>query len=43
MIVVRSLTYFADADLDEDMQLLKKADWHTVKTRLLSEVNKLYK
>ena len=43
MIVVRSLTYFADADLDEDMQLLKKADWHTVKTKLLSEVNKLYK
>lgn len=42
MIVVRSLTYFGDADYDEDMQLLKKADWQTVKNKILKEVNKLY-
>lgn len=43
MIVVRSLTYFGDADLDEDMHLLKKADWLTVKTKMLKEINKIYK
>ena len=42
MIIVRSLTYFGDADNDEDMQLLKKADWQTVKNKILKEVNQLY-
>lgn len=42
MIVVRSLTYFSDADSDEDISLLKKAEWQTVKKTILKEVNKLY-
>lgn len=41
-MVTRSITYFDDADQDEDLILFKKADWQTVKVSILKEVKKLY-
>jgi hypothetical protein len=41
-LVVRSLTYFEDADLDEDMLLFEEADWSTVKETIAKEVKKLF-
>jgi hypothetical protein len=41
-LVARSLTYFDDADRDEDLQLLKKADWHKVKVTIDKAVQKMY-
>ena len=43
MMVARSLTYFDDADGDQDMQMLKKAPWNTVKKTILKAVNQCYK
>jgi predicted nucleotidyltransferase component of viral defense system len=43
MMVARSLTYFDDADGDEDLELLKDADWDTVKKTISKAVNNLYK
>lgn len=43
MIAVRNLTYFADADSDDDLNLLKKADWPTVKKTIEKEVQKMYR
>ena len=43
MMVARSLTYFDDADGDQDMQMLKKAPWNTVKKTILKAVNQYYK
>jgi alpha-D-ribose 1-methylphosphonate 5-triphosphate synthase subunit PhnI len=43
MMVARSLTYFDDADGDEDLELLKDADWNTVKKTISKAVNSLYK
>ncbi len=37
-MVVRSLTYFDDADEDEDLTLFKKADWNIVKKTIEEEV-----
>ncbi|MBK9338896.1 MAG: nucleotidyl transferase AbiEii/AbiGii toxin family protein [Lewinellaceae bacterium] len=42
-LVARSLTYFDDADQDEDLNLLQNADWRTVKKTIENEVQKLYK
>jgi hypothetical protein len=43
MMVARSLTYFDDADGDEDLELLKDADWNTVKKTISKTVNSLYR
>ena len=43
MMVARSLTYFDDADGDQDMQMLKKAPWNSVKKIILKAVNQYYK
>lgn len=40
-LVLRSLTYFADAELDEKPDLLIPADWDLVKSSILQEVKKL--
>ena len=42
-LVARSLTYFEDANADEDLHLFLKADWTTVKKTITQEVNKLFK
>ena len=41
-MVSRSLTYFDDADKDEEAILFKKAPWQKVKETILKEVQKLY-
>ncbi len=41
-LVARSLTYFEDADLDEDLLLFEEADWSTVKETITKEVKKLF-
>ncbi len=42
--VVRSLTYFEDADQDEDVQLLQeKVEWKEVKKAILHEVKQHYR
>jgi predicted nucleotidyltransferase component of viral defense system len=40
-LVLRSLTYFGDADLDGDSKLLIPTEWSLVKKRILAEVRKL--
>jgi predicted nucleotidyltransferase component of viral defense system len=40
-LVMRSLTYFEDADKDEDLQMLIPCDWNIVKVNLLEEIQKL--
>ncbi|MFY7789010.1 MAG: hypothetical protein ACOVQA_14170, partial [Thermoflexibacteraceae bacterium] len=42
MMVVRSLSYFDDADSDEDSVLLKKVDWEVVKDEILSQIKRFY-
>jgi len=42
-MIVKSLIYFDDAELDEDPILLKEADWQLVKTYITKEVNRLYR
>ncbi len=42
-LVARSLSYFDDADGDEDLQLFKNADWTTVKKTIAQEVKNLFK
>ena len=39
--VIKSLTYFEDADNEPDAILLKNADWDTVKKKIISEVKKI--
>jgi hypothetical protein len=41
-MVSRSLTYFEDANQDEDVMLFKKVEWQKVKDTILKEVQKLY-
>ncbi len=36
--LLRSLTYFADADADESINLLKPLEWNTVKTFFVEQV-----
>jgi hypothetical protein len=43
MMIVRSLTYFDDADTDEDLKLFKKIKWEKVKSTILKEVNSLFR
>ncbi len=43
MMAVRSLSYFADADEDDDLALFKKADWPTVKRTIEKEIQKIYR
>lgn len=43
MMAVRSLTYFEDADEDDDLTLFKKADWQTVKKTIEKEIRKIYR
>ena len=40
-LVLRSLTYFGDADLDADLQMLVPIDWNKVKKRILIDVKRL--
>jgi Nucleotidyl transferase AbiEii toxin, Type IV TA system len=42
-MAIRSLSYFGDAEEDEDMSLFKKADWSTVKKTLEKAVRSYYK
>ena len=42
LMVSRSITYFDDADQDEDLMIFKKTSWQTVKETILKEVRKLY-
>jgi hypothetical protein len=42
MMVVRSLSYFDDADSDEDSVLLKKVDWEVIKDEILSQIKRFY-
>jgi len=41
--VARSLTYFEDADGDEDLHLFLRANWSEVKKTITQEVKKLFK
>lgn len=41
-MVSRSLTYFDDADKDEEPILFKNVEWYKVKETMLKEVQKLY-
>ena len=41
-MVSRSITYFDDADQDEDLMLFKKVSWQAIKETILKEVQKLY-
>jgi predicted nucleotidyltransferase component of viral defense system len=43
LMAARSLTYFSDADEDEDMSLFKKAPWNVVKKSLEKAVRETYK
>ncbi|HBB91818.1 MAG: hypothetical protein A2X22_02260 [Bacteroidetes bacterium GWF2_49_14] len=40
-LVMRSLTYFVDADQDEDPRMLVPVDWEAVKASIIREVRKL--
>ena len=42
MMIVRSLTYFDDADMDEDVVFLKSADWDEVKKEMLKQIKSSY-
>ena len=41
-LVIRSLTYFEDADRDEELQLIAPYKWDKIKKKLNEEVLKLY-
>lgn len=41
--LLRSLTYFADADMDESINLLRPLEWDTVKTFFIQQVRTLTK
>lgn len=41
-MVSRSITYFDDADKDEDLMVFKKISWQTIKDTILKEIKKLY-
>lgn len=43
MMIARSLTYFNDADSDEDMQMLQPISWDTVKTFITDTVKQHYR
>lgn len=43
MMAVRSLSYFADADKDDDLALFKKAGWPAVKMTIEKEIQKIYR
>ncbi|WP_250631053.1 nucleotidyl transferase AbiEii/AbiGii toxin family protein [Rhodoflexus caldus] len=43
MMVARSLSYFDDADTDEDLILLQQVTWEAVKQEILSQVKKRYR
>ncbi|MEO0042073.1 MAG: hypothetical protein RL329_1521 [Bacteroidota bacterium] len=40
-MVVKSLTYFEDADQDESPKMLQKLDWQNVKKTIQKEVKKI--
>ena len=42
LMVSRSITYFGDADQDEELMLFKKTSWQAMKDTILKEVQKLY-
>jgi hypothetical protein len=42
LMIARSLTYFDDADKDENVVLLKKAEWKSVKEKIKQAVRKTY-
>jgi hypothetical protein len=39
--VLRSLTYFDDADEDKELELFEKADWSEVKKTIEAAVKKI--
>jgi hypothetical protein len=42
-LVLRSLTYFDDADEDKEPELFEKADWTEIKKSITEEVKKIIK
>ena len=42
-LVLRSLTYFGDAEEDNELELFEPADWSDVKVCIESEVRKIFK
>ena len=42
-LVLRSLTYFDDADEDKELELFEKAAWSDVKKSIAEEVKKIMK
>jgi hypothetical protein len=42
MMVVRSLSYFDDADNDEDSILLKNVPWEHIKNEILNQIKRFY-
>lgn len=42
MMVLRSLSYFDDADNDEDTVLLKNAVWENIKDEILNQIKRFY-
>ncbi|MFM9948963.1 MAG: nucleotidyl transferase AbiEii/AbiGii toxin family protein [Saprospiraceae bacterium] len=42
-LVLRSLTYFSDADEDKELELFEKAAWSDVKKSIVKEVKKIMK
>lgn len=42
-LVLKSLTYFNDAELDPQLPMLKKADWNKVKQSMVNSVDTFLK
>lgn len=41
--VLKSLSYFEDADIEPNPQMTEKTDWKIVKSKIISEINKYLK
>ena len=41
--ILKSLTYFEDAELEPNPQMIKKTEWNTVKSIIIKETNKYIK
>lgn len=38
--ILKSLTYFEDAEIEPNPQMIEKTDWKTVKSKIINETNK---
>lgn len=41
-LVFRSLTYFADADMEPNPNMLRELEWLSVKNKIITEVKKCF-